>query len=407
MNEKQKQALIIGGSMSGLFAGNLLHRADWKVTILEKSSVPLVSRGTGIATHPGLIKALLAAGADFDPATLGVDTDRRFFNTSSGEILAEMVVPQQMTTWARLLNALVRAFPAGQYHLGQNVTHVIDGDAHRPAQVHLADGRVLEADLVVAADGNRSEVRRKLFQAPALSYSGYVAWRALTPRDKLSPEAQAFIRDGFGFQQVPGDQMVGYAVLSPENGQVGVNIVWYRRTDSEQLRDILTDAKGLHHPEGIPPQLLRPEVVQWARAEARRMLHPAWAEVVEKSPEVLVQAINDGWCDNMALNRVALIGDSAFVARPHVGQGVVKAAGDALSMVEHLNGLPDDVPAALQAFSRQRVPVGHLAVKMAQQMGAVVAPPNEAMAYWSTYFTDPVNLIRETAVEIPGVAHLA
>lgn len=407
MNEKQKQALIIGGSMSGLFAGNLLHRADWKVTILEKSSVPLVSRGTGIATHPGLIKALQAAGAQFDPATLGVDTDRRFFNTTSGEILAEMVVPQQMTTWARLLNALVRAFPADQYHLGQNVTQVVDGDAGQPARVHLADGRVLEADLVVAADGNRSEVRRKLFQAPALSYSGYVAWRALTPRDKLSTAAQNFIRDGFGFQQVPGDQMVGYAVLSPEDGQVGVNIVWYRRTDAERLRDILTDAKGIHHAEGIPPKLLRPDVVQWARSEARRMLHPAWAEVVEKSPEILVQAINDGWCDLMALNRVALIGDSAFVARPHVGQGVVKAAGDALSMVEHLTRLPNDVPAALQAFSQQRVPVGHLAVKMAQQMGAVVAPPNEEMARWSTYFTDPVNLIRETAVEIPGVAHLA
>lgn len=407
MKVKQKKALVIGGSMAGLFAGNLLHRADWEVTILEKASVPLVSRGTGIATHPGLIKALQAAGAKFDPTSLGVDTDRRFFNTQNGQIMAEMVVPQQMTTWARLLNALLQAFPGEQYHLGQNVVQVQDGDAQQPARVQLADGRVLEADLVVAADGNRSDVRRKLFTAPALSYSGYVAWRALTPRDKLSPAAQDFIRDGFGFQQVPGDQMVGYAVLSPENGQVGVNIVWYRRTDPDRLRDILTDAKGVHHPEGIAPQWLRPDIVQWARDEATRMLHPAWAEVVNRSPEVLVQAINDGWCDNMALNRVALVGDSAFVARPHVGQGVVKAAGDALAMVERLGANPDNVPQALREFSALRVPVGHLAVKMAQQMGAVIAPPSTEMAEWARYFADPVNLIRETAVEIPGVAHLA
>ncbi len=407
MKKKQKQALVIGGSMAGLFAGNLLHRADWEVTILEKASVPLVSRGTGIATHPGLIKALLAAGGQFDPESLGVDTDRRFFNTLGGDILAEMVVPQQMTTWARLLTVLLQAFPAERYHLNQNVVAVSDGSADQPAQVQLADGRVLQADLVVAADGHRSEVRRKLFKAPPLSYSGYVAWRALTPRDKLTPAAQAFIRDGFGFQQVPGDQMVGYAVLSPDSGQVGVNIVWYRRTDPERLRDILTDAKGVHHPEGIPPQWLRPDVVQWARDEARRILHPAWAEVVEKSPEVLVQSINDGWCDQMALHRVALIGDSAFVARPHVGQGVVKAAGDALAMVEQLSAHPGDVPQALREFSALRVPVGHLAVKMAQQMGAVIAPPHSEMAEWVRYFTDPVNLIRETAVEIPGVAHLA
>ena len=119
-----------------------------------------------------------------------------------------------------------------------------------------------------------------------------------------------------------------------------------------------------------------------------------------------VQAINDGWCDNMALNRVALIGDAAFVARPHVGQGVVKGAGDALSLVEQL-AQKADVPAALRAFSDQRVPVGHLAVKMAQQMGAVIAPPTAEMTEWAQYFADPVNLIRETAVEIPGVAHLA
>ncbi len=137
------------------------------------------------------------------------------------------------------------------------------------------------------------------------------------------------------------------------------------------------------------------------------MLHPAWAEVVNRSPEVLVQAINDGWCEQMALHRVALVGDSAFVARPHVGQGVVKAAGDALAMVERLGAFPGDVPQALREFSALRVPVGHLAVKMAQQMGAVIAPPTAEMAEWARYFADPVNLIRETAVEIPGVAHLA
>jgi hypothetical protein len=75
-------------------------------------------------------------------------------------------------------------------------------------------------------------------------------------------------------------------------------------------------------------------------------------------------------------------------------------------MTEQL-ALRADVPSALRAFSAQRVPIGHLAVKMAQQLGAVIAPPNAALADWAKYFADPVNLIRETAVEIPGVAHLA
>ena len=81
------------------------------------------------------------------------------------------------------------------------------------------------------------------------------------------------------------------------------------------------------------------------------------------------------------------------------------SAGDALALVERLR-LSEDVPQALREFSGLRVPVGHLAVKMAQQMGAVIAPPNAEMAEWVSYFTDPTHLIRETAVEIPGVAHL-
>jgi 2-polyprenyl-6-methoxyphenol hydroxylase-like FAD-dependent oxidoreductase len=354
-----------------------------------------------------LIKALQAARAQFDPATLGVNTDRRFFNTRDGQILAEAVVPQQMTTWARLLKTLLLAFPTDRYHLNQAVTRVIDGDAHQLAQVELSDGRVLQADLVIAADGHRSEVRRKVFQAPALAYSGYVAWRAMMRRDQLSPEAQQFIGDGFGFQQSPGQQMVGYAVLSPEDEQVGVNIVWYRRTDADRLRDILTDAQGVHHPEGIAPHLLRADVLDQIRQDAFDLLHPAWSQVVRQTPEILVQPINDGWCDRMAVNRVAMVGDAAFVVRPHVGQGVVKAAGDALALVEQLQRHAQDILAALAAFSAQRVPMGHLAVKMARQLGAVIAPPAPDLADWARYYADPTHLIQETALEIPGIAHLA
>ena len=399
------KAVIIGGSMGGLFAGNLLHRAGWDVTLLEKAATPLTSRGTGIVTHPGLREVMRLAGAQFENR-LGIEISRRLAFDAQGQILSEVQLPQNFTSWSRLLNILLEAFPAERYHLSSGVVRIEDGDATQAAKVHLHDGRVLQADLVVAADGNRSEARRQLFQAPAMRYAGYVAWRGLVLREALSALACERVGENFAFSQIPGEQIVGYPVLGADHqNTVHVNFVWYRRTSDEALRDILTDAQGRHHPEGIPPHLLRPEVRQQARQAAHAHLHPVWAEIVDKAPDLIVQTILDGVTDTMGTHRVALLGDAAFVARPHVGQGVTKAAGDALALVQALTAADQQVPQALAAYSRMRVPVGYKAVTMAQQLGAVINLPDSQMAPWATHFADPYHLITETAVEIDGVAH--
>ena len=399
------KAVIIGGSMGGLFAGNLLHRAGWDVTLLEKAATPLTSRGTGIVTHPGLREVMRLAGAQFENR-LGIEISRRLAFDARGHILSEVQLPQNFTSWSRLLQILLEAFPADRYHLSSGVVRIEDGDAQQAAQVHLHDGRVLQADLVVAADGNRSEARRQLFHAPPMRYAGYVAWRGLVHREALSTLACELVGENFAFSQIPGEQIVGYPVLGADHqNTVHVNFVWYRRTSAEALRDILTDAQGRYHPDGIAPHLLRPEVLQQARQAAHAQLHPVWAEIVDKSPDLIVQTILDGVTDTMGTQRVALLGDAAFVARPHVGQGVTKAAGDALALVQALQGSGHQVPQALAEYSRVRVPVGYKAVTMAQQLGAVINLPDPGMAQWATHFADPYNLIMETAVEIDGVAH--
>ncbi len=401
------KAVIIGGSMGGLFAGNLLLRAGWDVTLLEKAASPLTSRGTGIVTHPGLREVMRLAGAQFENR-LGIEISRRLAFDAQGQILSEVQLPQNFTSWSRLLHILLEAFPKERYHLSSGAVRIEDGDAHHAAKVHLHDGRVLQADLVVAADGNRSEARRQIFQAPPMRYAGYVAWRGLVHREALSVQARDWVGENFAFSQTPGEQIVGYPVLGADHqNTVHVNFVWYRRTCAEALRNILTDAQGRHHPDGIPPHLLRPEVLQQARQAAHAHLHPVWAEIVDKTPDLIVQTILDGVTESMGTQRVALLGDAAFVARPHVGQGVTKAAGDALALVQALQASGHQVPQALAEYSRLRVPVGYKAVTMAQQLGAVINLPDPDMAQWARHFADPYNLIMETAVEIDGVAHTA
>jgi len=73
----------------------------------------------------------------------------------------------------------------------------------------------------------------------------------------------------------------------------------------------------------------------------------------------------------MALEgRVALIGDAAFVARPHIGMGVTKAAGDALALVRALSEHDRNIPQAFEAFQAVRLRVGRAIIKRARDLGA-------------------------------------
>src|ERR1700752_1784574 len=67
----KRRAVIVGGSMSGLFAAALLRRIGWDVDVYERSNVELVGRGAGITTHPELLDALRQSGAGM--TNLGVE----------------------------------------------------------------------------------------------------------------------------------------------------------------------------------------------------------------------------------------------------------------------------------------------------------------------------------------------
>ena len=82
------KALVVGGSLGGLFAANLLFRAGWDVLVCERAGEALSGRGAGLVSHPALFAALAAAGVNIDPrepypaSDLGVFVpDRRVFSS--------------------------------------------------------------------------------------------------------------------------------------------------------------------------------------------------------------------------------------------------------------------------------------------------------------------------------------
>ena len=94
---------------------------------------------------------------------------------------------------------------------------------------------------------------------------------------------------------------------------------------------------------------------------------------VRQIDEPLLQPIYDLVSPRMAFGRVALIGDAAFVARPHVASGVMKAALDAESLADALSGAGGDVAAALSRYNADRQPYGAWLVERGRHIGASIA----------------------------------
>jgi 2-polyprenyl-6-methoxyphenol hydroxylase-like FAD-dependent oxidoreductase len=204
-----RRALVIGGSLGGLFAAGLLRRAGWEVEIFERADEELSGRGAGIATHPELHELLTRVGVAVDER-LGVSVAGRRTFARDGALVGEHPMPQIMTGWSRLYHLLRAALPPERYRLGKLLTGV-EQDAGGVGAV-FADGSRAEGDLLVGADGFRSTVRALLLPEAKPVYAGYVAWRGLVEEEALSAPTRAALFDALAFSLPPREQMLGYPV---------------------------------------------------------------------------------------------------------------------------------------------------------------------------------------------------
>jgi 2-polyprenyl-6-methoxyphenol hydroxylase-like FAD-dependent oxidoreductase len=367
---RSRRALVVGGSMSGLLAGLLLRRAGWDVDIYERVAGELAGRGAGIVAQPDLIETL--GRLEIDTIDLGVEVTTRKILDASGRVLGESICPQVLTAWERVYRALRDAFPLGHYHRGRAVLGL--EQTKHGVIADLGGNATLECDLLVGADGLRSTIRQQCLPDLAPGYAGYVAWRALIPEAAFPSAIHRELFNYMTFYLPAGEQFLGYPVAGPENdlrpGRRRYNVVWYRPAEeSSELRQLLTDETGATHSVSIPPPLIRRDAIAAMRADAERLLPPQFRDVVRMLSEPILQPIYDLATPRMAFQRVAIVGDAAFVARPHVAAGVAKAADDAACLVAALEEA-ENVETALENFEAQRLPVGHRIIERARHLGA-------------------------------------
>jgi 2-polyprenyl-6-methoxyphenol hydroxylase-like FAD-dependent oxidoreductase len=203
--QRQPRAIVVGGSLGGLFAASMLQREGWEVEVFERTPEALTGRGAGIVTHPELFEALATAGVVVDDS-IGVHVDTRVTLARDGAVVSDRQMPQTLTAWGKMYDVLGKAF-SGAYRTGATVTAV---DSHADhAVVTLQDGSTHRADMVIAADGFRSGVREQLLPSVGLEYAGYVAWRGLVDEADISPGTHAAIFDKFAFCLPAHEQILG------------------------------------------------------------------------------------------------------------------------------------------------------------------------------------------------------
>jgi 2-polyprenyl-6-methoxyphenol hydroxylase-like FAD-dependent oxidoreductase len=327
------RAVVVGGGVGGLAAALALRRAGWSVTILERVPGPRPA-GAALLLWPNAIRALRALGVA-DPLLARAYRNRvAVGRRANGRVLTRIDLgrladrggePAVTVLRSDLLDVLDDARDGIELVPGTTVT----GLAEDGTAAVRAGADTWAADLIVAADGVGSVLRRALAPDCRVERTGYIAWRALVPPAR-APELE-----------LPGETLgVGRRFGCADLGRSGA--YWYATLPGtvpdippeQQLAGLRRDLAGWHRP--IPELLAATDPDELFCHEITQL----WP-----LPRRLGRPLGAGG--------VALLGDAAHAMTPDLGQGACLALEDAVTLGAALPaGTP--VPVGLDRYHRLR-----------------------------------------------------
>ena len=389
-------ATIIGGSMAGLFAATALSKKGWDISIHEKVPVPLSGRGAGIATYDEL--ADLVFKATNNNNVLGTTAKSRVSLDINGKIINSYDYPQVYTSWQYLFSILREQISNDNYFMGDDCIKIEQNEDK--AIAFFENGKKKETDLIIVANGIKSELRTYVDNKAYPQYAGYVGWRGVVNEEEISKNSLEILSNYFIVVLPYNQQIASYPIAGEGKnpfkiGERRINWIWYKPVPQKKLKEILLGKSGQQFEDGIPPNEIREEIVNDLFKEAEEKLPPQLVELVKITKQPLIQPIFDLQSMKMKNGRVVTIGDAAFTARPHVGMGVTKAAMDAFTLSEYLEDSSnlDD----LDKWEHSRLKESQFIVNRSRKLGQYLSIPknNEDLI-----MPNVQNVLKDTAISL-------
>ncbi|VEG58498.1 monooxygenase FAD-binding protein [Mycolicibacterium aurum] len=364
------RAIVIGGSIGGLTTALLLRRLGFDVEIFERTPTDLDGRGGGIVLQPDTLRWFVECSQQH-PETVSTSTQFVQYLDMDNTVVHREVAPWSYTSWGTFYRALLADFGTEGYHLGAYAAG-FDQDADG-VEVRFTSGRRERADLVVFADGIGSPSRRRISPDSTPEYSGYVGWRGTVAESQVTPQTFELLRDSISYSFGPHTHINVYPIPSSDGGlapgQRLLNYVWYRNvTEGYALDELMTDKRGFIAGVSLHPGQVQDRFVDEMRSAAAQVLAPAAAEVVLRTEQPYLQAVYDVEAHQMAMGRVALVGDAASAARPHAAAGTAKAAANAWALYDALSE-SDDIAEALAKWEPGQLELAQRLIRRVKEMG--------------------------------------
>jgi 2-polyprenyl-6-methoxyphenol hydroxylase-like FAD-dependent oxidoreductase len=332
-------AVVVGGSLSGLMTALALSRGGVDVTILERAAAV---RETG--------------------AALRVDEDllQRLTGRRTGPQHAPGIGVQAWTAVHDLLRTALESDPHVQLRHDTTVQTVgFDEDS---AWAVTADGEVVHGDVVIGADGHRSVVRRSVSpQAPDATFAGYVLWLGIADEAAI-PSAHRWPQE-VAYLSSREDLLLGYPLPGRDgSGRTGgrqLGWAWFDTSRKDLLRDTGAVVDGVVQ-RSLPPAEVPQAVLDELAAEAPDRWPAPWCDAVRDVIDrraVIGTPVAEYLPDRLVAGRIALVGDAAHVPTPMTGTGFNESLRDAEAIAEAVvTGLrAGSIPRALRGYERRRL----------------------------------------------------